>query len=260
MYPYSAIFTPMTTSPQILVQQYGYSTATFSSSSSIPQTRYADQLHNSGLPYNCMVPSSSDMYRHQHPGWNGFDNVRNVLQPPMAPAPQGFSSEYQTMAQGKCAACFGVYPIYFMDQNLCYECSSYTQINFNKPTADSNNAYWSPLSCESASSCSSIGTSPSTPFTPSPVPNGMQKKCKPPKKTVCTNCKTEESTMWRRGPTGNRLCNPCGLHLKNHKTDRPSHLFTKPIQKRKRNCKAAPSSQGADISTGFVSTNRQSKF
>lgn len=38
---------------------------------------------------------------------------------------------------------------------------------------------------------------------------------------VCTNCKTTETPLWRRGLDGQALCNACGLYFKQHKSYRP---------------------------------------
>jgi ribosomal protein L37AE/L43A len=34
---------------------------------------------------------------------------------------------------------------------------------------------------------------------------------------TCTNCKTVETTLWRRCPNGSPVCNACGLYFKLHK-------------------------------------------
>lgn len=34
--------------------------------------------------------------------------------------------------------------------------------------------------------------------------------------TICTNCQTTETPLWRRGCSGECLCNACGLYLKQH--------------------------------------------
>ena len=38
--------------------------------------------------------------------------------------------------------------------------------------------------------------------------------------TVCVNCSTTETPLWRRGQNGESLCNACGLYLKQHSRNR----------------------------------------
>ncbi|KAG9074438.1 hypothetical protein FS749_014007, partial [Ceratobasidium sp. UAMH 11750] len=52
--------------------------------------------------------------------------------------------------------------------------------------------------------------------------------------TVCTNCGTTTTPLWRRDPEGNPLCNACGLFYKLHGVTRPMSLKTDVIKKRNR--------------------------
>ncbi|KAK0723924.1 hypothetical protein B0T21DRAFT_386069 [Apiosordaria backusii] len=52
--------------------------------------------------------------------------------------------------------------------------------------------------------------------------------------TVCTNCATTTTPLWRRNPEGQPLCNACGLFLKLHGVVRPLSLKTDVIKKRNR--------------------------
>lgn len=52
--------------------------------------------------------------------------------------------------------------------------------------------------------------------------------------TVCSNCNTTKTPLWRRDPDGHPLCNACGLFLKLHGVVRPLSLKTDVIKKRNR--------------------------
>lgn len=54
----------------------------------------------------------------------------------------------------------------------------------------------------------------------------------PTKPTECQNCHTVKTPLWRKDPSGNTLCNACGLFLKLHGTMRPLSLKTDVIKKR----------------------------
>ncbi len=55
-----------------------------------------------------------------------------------------------------------------------------------------------------------------------------------PPPTVCSNCHTTKTPLWRRDPEGQPLCNACGLFLKLHGVVRPLSLKTDVIKKRNR--------------------------
>lgn len=50
--------------------------------------------------------------------------------------------------------------------------------------------------------------------------------------TMCTNCQTTNTPLWRRDPDGQPLCNACGLFYKLHGVVRPLSLKTDVIKKR----------------------------
>jgi len=49
--------------------------------------------------------------------------------------------------------------------------------------------------------------------------------------TVCANCGTTTTPLWRRAPTGETICNACGLYLKARNTVRPPWLKRNAIKK-----------------------------
>jgi len=60
--------------------------------------------------------------------------------------------------------------------------------------------------------------------------------------TVCSNCQTTRTPLWRRDPDGQPLCNACGLFYKLHGVVRPLSLKTDVIKKRNR---GVPTKEGA---------------
>lgn len=52
--------------------------------------------------------------------------------------------------------------------------------------------------------------------------------------TICSNCMTSTTPLWRRNAEGQPLCNACGLFLKLHGVVRPLSLKTDVIKKRNR--------------------------
>ncbi|KAK4109985.1 hypothetical protein N656DRAFT_312684 [Canariomyces notabilis] len=45
---------------------------------------------------------------------------------------------------------------------------------------------------------------------------------------ICSNCQTTHTPLWRRSPTGETICNACGLYLKARNTSRPFNLKRPP--------------------------------
>ncbi|XP_071524515.1 GATA-binding factor C-like isoform X2 [Panulirus ornatus] len=52
--------------------------------------------------------------------------------------------------------------------------------------------------------------------------------------TSCANCKTTTTTLWRRNPNGEPVCNACGLYYKLHNVNRPLTMKKEGIQTRNR--------------------------
>lgn len=61
-----------------------------------------------------------------------------------------------------------------------------------------------------------------------------------PVQTVCQNCETSTTPLWRRDEMGAVLCNACGLFLKLHGRPRPISLKTDVIKSRNRVKTARP--------------------
>ena len=47
--------------------------------------------------------------------------------------------------------------------------------------------------------------------------------------TICANCKTTNTTLWRRNPNGEPVCNACGLYFKLHNVRNTSSHFMQPV-------------------------------
>lgn len=52
--------------------------------------------------------------------------------------------------------------------------------------------------------------------------------------TTCSNCGTPTTTIWRRNPKGEMVCNACGLYYKLHQVDRPIAMRRDQIHTRRR--------------------------
>ncbi|XP_033232433.1 box A-binding factor isoform X5 [Drosophila pseudoobscura] len=57
----------------------------------------------------------------------------------------------------------------------------------------------------------------------------------------CSNCLTTYTSLWRRNPAGEPVCNACGLYFKLHSVTRPLAMKKDTIQKRKRKPKGTKS-------------------
>ncbi|KAJ1528404.1 hypothetical protein ONE63_006819 [Megalurothrips usitatus] len=73
--------------------------------------------------------------------------------------------------------------------------------------------------------------------------NGLNRPLKkPPRRTSarcrqgqsCSNCNTSTTSLWRRSPSGESVCNACGLYFKLHGVNRPLTMKKDSIQSRKR--------------------------
>lgn len=72
--------------------------------------------------------------------------------------------------------------------------------------------------------------------------------------TICSNCNTTKTPLWRRDPEGQPLCNACGLFLKLHGVVRPLSLKTDVIKKRNR---GGANSAGSTNPTGTPLTSKE---
>ncbi|KAF9694552.1 hypothetical protein EKO04_007466 [Ascochyta lentis] len=66
---------------------------------------------------------------------------------------------------------------------------------------------------------------------------------------VCSNCRTTQTPLWRRSPTGETVCNACGLYIKARNQQRPVNL--------KRNTPSQPTVPSQQSSTPNASANRE---
>ncbi|KAI8067699.1 uncharacterized protein B0P05DRAFT_552604 [Gilbertella persicaria] len=60
--------------------------------------------------------------------------------------------------------------------------------------------------------------------------------------TVCANCETTTTPLWRRDANGKTICNACGLYYKLHLVHRPATMMRTVIKRRKR-CSANEKAQ-----------------
>ncbi|KAJ3896245.1 hypothetical protein GG344DRAFT_36990 [Lentinula edodes] len=68
--------------------------------------------------------------------------------------------------------------------------------------------------------------------------------------TLCTNCRTTNTPLWRRDPEGQPLCNACGLFYKLHGVVRPLSLKTDVIKKRNR-ASGTPTTSSRKLNAGL---------
>ncbi|KAK7509029.1 uncharacterized protein IWZ02DRAFT_163663 [Phyllosticta citriasiana] len=59
---------------------------------------------------------------------------------------------------------------------------------------------------------------------PSPLVPRQQAATAPMNGQTCSNCGTTRTPLWRRSPTGEPICNACGLYLKARNQSRPSNM------------------------------------
>ncbi|XP_047739484.1 transcription factor gaf1-like isoform X2 [Hyalella azteca] len=66
---------------------------------------------------------------------------------------------------------------------------------------------------------------------------------------VCTNCQTTVTSLWRRNPAGEPVCNACGLYFKLHQSNRPGSMKKDSLQRRKRKSKTGEKTRGGSGSS-----------
>ncbi|KAI7903049.1 uncharacterized protein BX663DRAFT_509368 [Cokeromyces recurvatus] len=73
--------------------------------------------------------------------------------------------------------------------------------------------------------------------------------------TVCANCETTTTPLWRRDASGRTICNACGLYYKLHLVHRPATMMRTVIKRRKR-CSANEKAAAAATTTTTTTTTR----
>uniref|UniRef100_A0A0A9WJ18 GATA-binding factor A n=2 Tax=Lygus hesperus TaxID=30085 RepID=A0A0A9WJ18_LYGHE len=76
---------------------------------------------------------------------------------------------------------------------------------------------------------------------------------------ACSNCGTRTTTIWRRNPNGEMVCNACGLYYKLHNVNRPATMRRDTIHTRRRRPKSDnPRSKSTKSPTDCVSSGGNS--
>ncbi|GAB0090534.1 Transcription factor GATA [Sergentomyia squamirostris] len=73
----------------------------------------------------------------------------------------------------------------------------------------------------------------------------------------CTNCRSTNTSLWRRNALGEPVCNACGLYYKLHNVNRPPTMKKDTIQTRKRKPKG---SKNASDSSGNAKESKSGTF
>ncbi|KAF2855558.1 hypothetical protein T440DRAFT_157490 [Plenodomus tracheiphilus IPT5] len=95
-----------------------------------------------------------------------------------------------------------------------------------------------------------IAEEPATPATQASLQNPsrtFEGLATPVAGQICSNCRTTQTPLWRRSPTGETLCNACGLYMKARNQSRPVNL--------KRNTQTQPFSPVQSSSTSSQAEN-----
>ncbi|XP_055676659.1 box A-binding factor-like isoform X2 [Lutzomyia longipalpis] len=71
----------------------------------------------------------------------------------------------------------------------------------------------------------------------------------------CTNCRTTQTSLWRRNAHGEPVCNACGLYYKLHNVNRPPTMKKDSIQTRKRKPKGSKNTSDSSGNSAKHSSN-----
>ncbi|XP_043254953.1 uncharacterized protein LOC122398807 [Colletes gigas] len=126
---------------------------------------------------------------------------------PLPSAEDGFDSTMITTEPKDCAGCSALTTIWRRDETGHYYCHNclYKANGMNRQT----------MRCGK----------PKQPV----VPTGVRRTG-----VQCANCRTSNTTLWRRNNNGEPVCNACGLYFKLHNVNRPLSMKKEGIQTRKR--------------------------
>uniref|UniRef100_A0A1B0CB06 GATA-type domain-containing protein n=1 Tax=Lutzomyia longipalpis TaxID=7200 RepID=A0A1B0CB06_LUTLO len=87
--------------------------------------------------------------------------------------------------------------------------------------------------------------------------NGMNRPLSASRRVglCCTNCRTTQTSLWRRNAHGEPVCNACGLYYKLHNVNRPPTMKKDSIQTRKRKPKGSKNTSDSSGNSAKHSSN-----
>ena len=194
------------------------------------------------------TPTASTHHHHQRSNTSGYPSVHDIMEFPYSAAQQRQQPQQQTLKRNKKSSSRG------NSAPGSPKFSSLSMLVKNQPKAAPDRVISGPTSPEDDQSPSvphSRRSSVSTQQQPRQRSTATSSNV-----TICSNCHTTNTPLWRRNTEGHALCNACGLFLKLHGVVRPLSLKTDVIKKRNRGSKNDDDGKD-DLQAGVLDVSSQ---